>query len=280
MERLEKLAAILLSGCIVFTGCSSESKSKNKPVSSSSDNNKSSDKENTKSQEENKNNEDKEDNKNNEEKESQGKLNSEFQHNNTEARNLVNDIISFQVNSFDIGKDKYSRNIPAGFATLPSLSANVRKVDLDNFGTINILKLSEIVDVYNTYNRNVYNEEDVLDDIRKLFKANNTVFYSEIDDNTTSKSNDEIKNQLEKMGTVIYFKEDKTFAYNLPLGLGGAGFPQAAPEADWTVSGDSLEIPMISPIDNKITSRITLKINNKNYSGGSKKSYYYYYDVK
>lgn len=251
MKKNTKIISSLFLSVILLSGCSNSA-----DVNKDASPNASSNKEETKVKVENK------------------------QHNKEEAKKLVNDIISFQVNSFDIQKSQFERTMPSGFATLPSLSKNVRKINIGNTGIISIINLSEVVDVYNTYNKNTYNEEDVLKDIETLLKANNLVSYSEVAEKSSDKSDEELKKQLEKMGAVVYFKGDKTFAYNIPFGLGGAGFPQAAPESDWIEDGDSLEIPMVSPIDNKITSRITLKINNKDYSGGSKKSYYYYYDVK
>ncbi|MBF0716206.1 hypothetical protein [Gemelliphila palaticanis] len=250
-NRNIKFISILFLGLAVLNGCNNN-QSANNPTSS----NVSSSKEDKKEKVENK------------------------QHNKEEAKKLVNDIISFQVNSFDIQKSQFERSIPSGFATLPSLSKNVRKINIGNTGIISIINLSEVVDVYNTYNKNTYNEEDVLKDITDLLKVNDLVTYSELEEKSSDKSDDELKKILEKMGTVIYFKGDKKFAYNIPFGLGGAGMPEAAPESDWIEDGDTLEIPMISPVDKTIVNRMVVKINNKDYSGGSKKSYYYYYDVK
>lgn len=268
---MKKITLGLLALSILITGCSTENNDKN--VDKVSNNiGKSLEQEQIK---------DKENQVNKEQKDKiEVKLDSKFHHNRDEAKKLVNDIISFQVNSFDIQKSQFERTMPSGFATLPTLSTDVRKINLANMGAINIIKLSEVVDVYNTYNKNTYNEEDVLKDVKTVLKANNLVFYSEVAEKSSDKSDGELKKQLEKMGSVVYFKGDKTFAYNLPFGLGGAGFPQAAPESDWIEDGDSLEIPVVSPIDKTIVNRIVVKINNKDYSGGSKKSYYYYYDVK
>lgn len=204
--------------------------------------------------------------------------NVEVKHNYDDARALVNDWISLQLNSFDFRSVDYARQMPSGFATLAT-TKNVEKIEIANSGAITVYNLSDIVDIYNTYNRNIYNEKEVLADIENLLSREGRTTFTKVVDNYKDKSVDEIKALAERMGTVLYFSGDKKIVANIPFGLGGANFPLASSEDKWQVKDDTLEIPMVTT-DNEVKATITLKLNKKDYVGGNKKSTYYVYNIE
>ena len=58
-------------------------------------------------------------------------------------------------------------------------------------------------------------------------------------------------------------------------------YPQEVEAKDkWKVEGDSIKINVLDAMTKTNISTITLKLNNKDYSGGNKKSKYYVESVK
>ena len=82
---------------------------------------------------------------------------------------------------------------------------------------------------------------------------------------------------------VINEYSDKTYTMNEALGLlKGPNFNEYEVEAKekWKVEGDSIKINVLDAMTKTNISTITIKLNNKDYQGGSKKSKYYVESVK
>lgn len=261
MKKYNKIFLAILSGVLVLTGCSSKDEEKSKTTTSKTT------KENKETTKEN--------NENKEVKTETVKL----EHNFEEARKLVSDWITVQINSFDFKDKTINRTMPPGLASIPATSSNVKSISLDQ-GFVYAIPVDELVDVYNTYNRETYDINDVLQDLNTTFKANSTINYTISEGSYANQSGSEIVDKFTKFGTVIYFKGDNKLVYNIPMGLGGANFPLPLAESEWIVDGDTLTIPVKSETDTEVTARVVLKLNNKQYSGGKTNSLYYIYDIK
>lgn len=273
MEKILKQITLIFISSLILIGCSTKEENKN----NSSNNTQKNTEEKSDKKEESTNNTEKQENTTKETTKQE-----KYIHNFTEAKRLANDAISIQLNSFDIKINNIARNFPGNFATIPALyPEKVRKIKLNkDYSYIYLISLADIIDSYNEYNRNVYNEEDVIYDINKLLSINDRVTYKELEKSSKLTSDEEIKNILGELQTIVYFKGDKVFGINYPMGLGGAGFPQAAEESSWQINGDTLEIPMLSFNDKKEVGKTILKLNNKQYTGGNNNSTYYIYDLK
>lgn len=253
---MKKILSVLMVGTVLLSGCSVDKDNQaNKPV----------------------NNVDKvaKENKENETKK-ESKETKKLEHDKEIAKKLANDPISFGVNNFDINTRGAGPDIPPGIASIPLYSKD--KIETLE-GHINIVPLNEFVDVYNTYNREVYNEEDVVASIKEIVENNNRLTYIELDEKRSDKSLEDIKSLLSKQDTLVFFKGDKQIAHNIIYGLGGAGLPIAGPYEEWVYKGDLVEIPMVGSMDGKFLHTVVLKLNDKEYTGGKNKSLYYYYDV-
>ncbi|MBF0716207.1 hypothetical protein [Gemelliphila palaticanis] len=253
---MKKFLSVLMVGTVLLSGCTVEKDSaKNKPVTNVD-----------KSTKETKENETKK----------ESKEIKKLEHDKELARSFVNDPIAFGVNNIDINTRGAGLDVPPGISTIPLYSKD--KIEILE-GHINIVPLNEFVDVYNTYNREVYNEEDVVASIKEIVENNNRLTYIELDEKRSDKSLEDIKSLLSKQDTLVFFKGDKQIAYNIIYGLGGAGLPIAGPYEDWEYKGDLVEIPMVGSMDGKFLHTVVLKLNDKEYTGGKNKSLYYYYDV-
>ncbi|HEM2769687.1 TPA: DUF1002 domain-containing protein [Streptococcus suis] len=130
--------------------------------------------------------------------------------------------------------------------------------------------LSELTDAYNSYKAGTYNSDDVL----RIWK--NRYDMEEIDAS--------YKDQVGPIfGTteygLKYYKEDQTFVLN----HGGFGFGTSAEvlQDGWTIGKDYVDVPVAtvaipSMEPPKLTQIVRVKLNNKQYKGGSGQSSKFY----
>ena len=79
-------------------------------------------------------------------------------------------------------------------------------------------------------------------------------------------------------GSIHYFKGDNMIIFT--VGQHGGGFHhKLADKSSWKVDGDRIIIPVVGQMpankDKGVLGKITLRLNNKQYSGGNRKSIYY-----
>lgn len=108
------------------------------------------------------------------------------------------------------------RTVPSGFVR-PDL-----KITISN-GKIYIIALEDVVEYYNVYNRNTYNQYQVLTDVNEVFAKNKYKVYSSYWQ-VCRLSEDEVKELASKQGTVIYFAGDEKFVSNIIYGFRGSRF--------------------------------------------------------
>lgn len=218
------------------------------------------------------------------EQKSEVKKENKLQHDFEIARNFVNDILSYEFNNKDINDKDLDYHLPGSFLTIQGFKNDIRKITLKNpYGEIQFIELKDIVDMYNAYNKKTYNEVEVLEDVKEELYDNKAIFFKEVDKSASNLSDEEVKSIFDTPQMVVYFRGDKTFAENIPKGIGGAGYPQAAPESEWKKTDDTLEIPLLNTVDpnkGKVARVVTIRLNDKKYDGGRKNSLYYYVDVK
>ncbi|NEW63215.1 hypothetical protein GMA11_07385 [Granulicatella sp. zg-ZJ] len=185
-----------------------------------------------------------------------------------EAIRLASDMISIQINRFNNGKQN---TIPPGFIG----GKLIKNVEGNAYYMAN---LANIVDIYNEYNVAVFQEEDVLANIRDIYSRNKQDF-REIDDSAIGKTEDELVALLGESKGAVYLKQDKKFVYTQLGGVGGAGFPVPADLSKWITEGDRITIPMMSSFDKtKKVATVILEVNKKIYTGGRHRSMYYIVD--
>ena len=82
-----------------------------------------------------------------------------------------------------------------------------------------------------------------------------------------------------KDSEIHYYKEDNTLVFVSVER--GHNYPQVLDKKDnWKTEGDSIKIDVLDAMTKTKISTITLKQNNKNYTGGHSKSKYYVAEVK
>lgn len=253
---MKKIFLLILSLVFILTGCSNEQKSKNKSVSISKDN------------KDHDGKEEKTDNKSEDkasQENSKDSKTSQVKHDYEEAEKLAKERLYLGLGG---GMSGYL------FFYLNNAYKN-EKYKNKYYVTEN--KLSVAVDKFNEYFPEVYNENQVLESLRKELQKMKG--YVEVDYNFETdylKGFRELKSDEEghRMGTV-YFKKDKIFVTSAG-GVGGMSMFKVSPKSMWHEDGENIKIPIIDEAkQNAVVGEMVLAINHKEYTGGEHRSYYY-----
>lgn len=139
-------------------------------------------------------------------------------------------------------------------------------------GEIKYVPMTKIVDMLNTYNKEIYNAEGAL----AMLRGQNKFNFVEVDKSFKAYNNHEKESMLGEKKTIVYSKKDRTFAVRVNSGIGSAFNSMLdAPQEDWQIEGDTITVNYVNVVTNRKTVVVKLKLNNKNYTGGANKSMYY-----
>lgn len=129
--------------------------------------------------------------------------------------------------------------------------------------------LPKIIDYYNTYDSGTYNEEDVLGELSNL---------ENIEKNYTDLSLDELKALAKEKSSAHYllFKGDNTLVYIMraPMGMEAPSLVVSEP-TDWRQEGDDIKVPVLLSTTKETYKTVSIKANDKSYTGGQNKTNYY-----
>ncbi len=129
--------------------------------------------------------------------------------------------------------------------------------------------LPKIIDYYNTYDSGTYNEEDVLGELSNL---------ENIEKNYTDLSLDELKALAKEKSSAHYllFRGDNTLVYIMraPMGMEAPSLVVSEP-TEWRQEGDDIKVPVLSSATKETYKTISIKANDKSYTGGRNKTNYY-----
>lgn len=129
--------------------------------------------------------------------------------------------------------------------------------------------LPKIIDYYNTYDSGIYNEEDVLGELSNL---------ENIEKNYTDLSLDELKALAKEKSSAHYllFKGDNTLVYIMraPMGMEAPSLVVSEP-TDWRQEGDDIKVPVLLSTTKETYKTVSIKANDKSYTGGQNKTNYY-----
>ena len=129
------------------------------------------------------------------------------------------------------------------------------------------ISAADYLDIVNALKERTYTMDEALD----LLTASNV--YRGYKEKSTSF---DIKS--DEGGYIYYFKGDNMIIFT--VGPHGGGFHhKLADKSSWKVDGDRIIIPVVGQMpankDKGVLGKITLRLNNKQYSGGNRKSIYY-----
>ena len=128
------------------------------------------------------------------------------------------------------------------------------------------VSVQDFVDVVNEFSDKTYSKEEALELLQ-------SPAFSEF----VGKSSG--ANAFPKDSEIYYYKEDNTLVFVSVVR--GHNYPQELDKKEnWKTEGDSIKIDVLDAMTKTKISTITLKLNNKNYTGGHSKSKYYVAEVK
>ena len=128
------------------------------------------------------------------------------------------------------------------------------------------VSVQDFVDVVNEFSDKTYSKEEALELLQ-------SPAFSEINGKSTSSST------FPKDSEIHYYKEDNVLVFVSVER--GHNYPQELDKKEnWKTEGDSININVLDSMTKTKISTITLKLNNKNYTGGHNKSKYYVAEVK
>ena len=128
------------------------------------------------------------------------------------------------------------------------------------------VSVQDFVDVVNEFSEKTYSKQDTLDLLQ-------SPAFSEVNGKSSAAS------AFPKDSEIHYFKEDDTLVFVSVER--GHNYPQELDKKEnWKTEGDSIKIDVLDVMTKTKISTITLKLNNKNYTGGHNKSKYYVAEVK
>lgn len=126
--------------------------------------------------------------------------------------------------------------------------------------------VQDFVDVVNEFSNKTYSKDEALNLLQ-------SPAFSEVDGKFTASS------AFPKDSEINYYKEDNTLVFVSVER--GHNYPQVLDKKEnWKTEGDSIKIDVLDAMTKTKISTITLKLNNKNYTGGHSKSKYYVAEVK
>lgn len=274
----KKLLALLATGALIITGCATKGNVKNKE-----DDNKKTEQSNNSSEEkkEEDNNTNKEQNttENKDNSENNGNngnnnndnnsVNSESKNNNTQtvktgnhdfaaAKKLV-DIVGVSGN--DVSRLSSQTNLLHWLT-----QSKIKTTKAANGETLFTVSSADYLDAINAVTSKTYTKEEAIN----LLKGSH---FSEKDGNSAK------SNAVPKEDEVYYYKGDNVITFTTRIM--GNNHPQEVESQDkWVVEGDKIKINVVDKMTKTKISTITLKINNKQYTGGNVKSKYYVESIK
>ena len=128
------------------------------------------------------------------------------------------------------------------------------------------VSVQDFVDVVNEFSDKTYSKEEALELLQ-------SPAFSEIDGKSSGATT------FPKDSEIYYYKEDNTLVFVSVER--GHNYPQVLDKKEnWKTEGDSIKIDVLDAMTKTKISTITLKQNNKNYTGGHSKSKYYVADVQ
>ena len=179
-------------------------------------------------------------------------------HDLAEVEKLINKVA---VSGNDLSRLKEQTNLLAWIT-----QDRVRKSKSSNGDELFTISKEDYLDVINEYSDKTYTMNEALG----LLKGPN---FNEYEVEAAKSPLYPTKNEIH------YYKgDDKIVFVGMPL---TNKYPQEVEAKDkWKVEGDSIKINVLDAMTKTNISTITLKLNNKDYQGGSKKSKYYVESVK
>ena len=128
------------------------------------------------------------------------------------------------------------------------------------------VSVQDFVDVVNEFSDKTYSKEEALELLQ-------SPAFSELSGKSSG------ANAFPKDSEIYYYKEDNTLVFVSVVR--GHNYPQELDKKEnWKTEGDSIKIDVLDAMTKTKISTITLKLNNKNYTGGHSKSKYYIADVQ
>ena len=128
------------------------------------------------------------------------------------------------------------------------------------------VSVQDFVDVVNEFSDKTYSKEEALDLLQ-------SPAFRELDGKSSGATT------FPKDSEIHYYKEDNTLVFVSVEK--GHNYPQVLDKKEnWKTEGDSIKIDVLDAMTKTKISIITLKLNNKNYTGGHSKSKYYVAEVK
>lgn len=128
------------------------------------------------------------------------------------------------------------------------------------------VSVQDFVDVVNEFSDKTYSKEEALELLQ-------SPAFRELDGKSSGATT------FPKDSEIHYYKEDNTLVFVSVER--GHNYPQVLDKKEnWKTEGDSIKIDVLDAMTKTKISIITLKLNNKNYTGGHSKSKYYVAEVK
>lgn len=128
------------------------------------------------------------------------------------------------------------------------------------------VSVQDFVDVINEFSDKTYSKEEALELLQ-------SPAFSEVNGKSSAAT------IFPKDSEIHYYKEDNTLVFASVVR--GHNYPQELDKKEnWKTEGDSIKIDVLDAMTKTKISTITLKLNNKNYTGGHSKSKYYVAEVK
>lgn len=128
------------------------------------------------------------------------------------------------------------------------------------------VSVQDFVDVVNEFSDKTYSKEEALELLQ-------SPAFSEVNGKSSAATT------FPKDSEIHYYKEDNTLVFASVVR--GYNYPQVLDKKEnWKTEGDSIKMDVLDAMTKTKISTITLKLNNKNYTGGHSKSKYYVAEVK
>ena len=128
------------------------------------------------------------------------------------------------------------------------------------------VSVQDFVDVINEFSNKTYSKEEALELLQ-------SPAFSELAGKSSAATT------FPKDSEIYYYKEDSALVFVSVVR--GHNYPQELDKKEnWKTEGDSIKIDVLDAMTKTKISTITLKLNNKNYTGGHSKSKYYVANIQ
>ena len=128
------------------------------------------------------------------------------------------------------------------------------------------VSVQDFVDIVNEFSNKTYSKQDALNLLQ-------SPAFRELDGKSSGATT------FPKDSEIYYYKEDNTLVF-VSVVRGHNYQQELDKKENWKTEGDSIKIDVLDAMTKTKISTITLKLNNKNYTGGHSKSKYYVAEVK